>query len=91
MWRFVVYSERRFWPVIIQLGMVASGATFFTHLTDFFNYLSPLNLVWMIGLPAAIGFFCNENEVHRLILIQVLVILSLAVSITNAATFGMGP
>ena len=91
MWRFVVYNERRFWPVVIQLGMVASGATFFTHLTDIFNYLSPLNLVWMIGLPAAIGFFSNKNEVHRLILIQAFVVLSLAVSIANAAIFGMGP
>ena len=65
----IAKKEDRLGPIILQIVILISG----TVVISFF----PLNYRW-IGLifPVVIGWYFNQNEVHRIILIPIWIIIA---------------
>jgi hypothetical protein len=70
--RKLAESERRWGPIALQLFLVVASAIGLA-------YFAGTNIVMVLFFPVAIGWYFNANEVHRLVLIPLWIILAFAV------------
>ena len=68
----IANSDKRYWPVFIQFILICLGSIIITIFIQ--NYFI-INIIF----PVMIGWYLNANEVHRIILIPIWIIISLIV------------
>lgn len=65
-------SPRRRGSIALQLLLVVASAVGLAYFAD-------TNLLMVLFFPVAIGWYFNTNEVHRLVLIPLWIILAFAI------------
>lgn len=78
---------RRFAYQAIAVAVVVGGLT---YLTDYLNFRSGLNALWMFGLPVVTAIIFNEDAASRCLAGLALVLLSPVAMMGTAAVFGLG-
>lgn len=71
----------------MQVALVAILTIAFTLVTDAFDYRSLANLLWMVGLPIAVGFIANHDWRRRIFLAVALVGIALVTTTVVGVTF----
>ncbi len=77
--------------VLAQCLIVLASSAALTFVIGRARYSSPINLIWMVGLPIAIAFAFNRGLTRRVVIAAGLVLLSLIEIIALADRAGLGP
>lgn len=76
-------------PYALQFALVAILTVAFTLVTDAANYRSLANLLWMVGLPIAIGLIANHDWRRRTFMAMALVGVALVTTTIIGVTFSI--
>ncbi len=86
-----VIRARRFLPVAGQVLAVIACSALGSFVSGSFRFGSPLNLVWVAGLPLLIGCLCNKGLTNRLVASVALTVISLVTVVLLVGPAGLGP
>jgi hypothetical protein len=81
--------NRRHLGSVLQLLGVSCLSLLMTILADSKGFVSPFNLVWMVGIPIIVGVLLNGPR-RRLPMVAALIGVSLLTQMVAAAFFGLG-
>lgn len=72
---------------LLQVCFVAVATTGCVLITDAFAFRSPVNLVWMMGLPVAVGMMANVGWDRRCFMAMALLGISLLIGMFVGVNF----
>jgi len=75
----------------LQVVLVAALIVVFTLATDFVNFRSPWNLLWMAGIPFGIAKAFDRDDGIWLLTGLWLLLCALGAMVATAALFGLIP
>jgi hypothetical protein len=71
----------------LQVCFIAAAATICVLVADALSFRSPANMIWMIGLPVAVGMIANVGWGRRCVMSMALLGVSLIVGTLVGVNF----